>query len=321
LQADKYNWNRDTGKHHEYSVKGGVSVQSILSRLKNKKVLVSDGAWGTLLQQRGLQPGECPELWNVTHRRDVFAIAESYIEAGADIILTNSFGGSPLKLAHYGVRDRAAELNEAAAAISRESAGSDHLVLGSMGPTGAILMTGDVSEQELYDGFYIQASALKKGGVDALCVETMSAIDEACIAVRAVKEATGLEVACTFTFEKTVAGDYRTMMGVSPTDMARALVGAGATVIGANCGNGIDRMIDIVREIKTVDASVPVLVHANAGKPIVREADGVTIFPETPDIMASRVSDLIKSGANIIGGCCGTTPKHIRALANAIHKI
>ena len=292
-------------------------MRSILSWLKTKKILVSDGAWGTLLQQRGLQPGECPELWNSTHQRDVFAVAKGYIDAGADIILTNSFGGSPHKLARYGLGDRAAELNEAAAAISREAAGPRHLVLGSMGPTGAILMTGDVSEKALYEGFYLQAESLKKGGVDALCVETMSAIDEACAAVRAARESTGLEVVCTFTFEKTAAGGYRTMMGVSPAEMARAMTEAGAAVIGANCGNGIDRMIDIVREIRTVDRSTPVLVHANAGKPVVRE-DGATVFPETPLMMAARVPDLIKSGADIIGGCCGTTPEHIRALANAI---
>jgi 5-methyltetrahydrofolate--homocysteine methyltransferase len=294
-------------------------MRSILSSLKNKKILVSDGAWGTLLQERGLQPGECPELWNSTHRNDVFAVAKGYIDAGADIILTNSFGGSPHKLAHYGLSGRAAELNESAAAISREAAGDDHLVLGSMGPTGAILMTEEVSEQTLYEGFYLQAGALKKGGADALCVETMSAIDEACLAIRAARESTGLEVVCTFTFDKTVAGEYRTMMGVSPAQMARAVTEAGAAVMGANCGNGIDRMIDIVREIRTVDGSTPILVHANAGKPVVRE-DGATVFPETPEVMAARVQDLIKSGANIIGGCCGTTPAHIRALVNAIRR-
>jgi 5-methyltetrahydrofolate--homocysteine methyltransferase len=292
--------------------------RSVRAWLDQKKILVSDGAWGTQLQERGLTPGENPELWNVTHRSDIFSVAKSYVDAGADIILTNSFGGSPYKLALYGLSNRAAELNEAAGAISRETAGSDHLVLGSMGPTGAILMTGDVSEHALYEGFYLQAKSLKKGGVDALCVETMSAIDEACLAVRAAREATGLEVACTFTFEKTVSGEYRTMMGVSPTEMADAVKEAGADIIGANCGNGIERMIDIVREIREADPSTPVLIHANAGKPEIR--DGKTVFPETPAMMASRIGDLIKAGATIIGGCCGTAPEHIRALANAIRR-
>ena len=124
-------------------------MKSLLDALKTKKILVSDGAWGTFLQARGLQPGECPELWNITHRNDVFEIAQSYIDAGADMILTNSFGGSPVKLEHYGLKERTAELNQAAAAISREAAGVNHFVLGSMGPTGVMLMMGEVSEQEV----------------------------------------------------------------------------------------------------------------------------------------------------------------------------
>lgn len=291
-------------------------MQSLLSALHNKKLLVSDGAWGTFLHQYGLQPGECPELWNVTHRDDVFAIAKSYVDAGADIIMSNSFGGSPVKLEHYGLKDRTAELNKAAAAISRDAAGDDHLVLASVGPTGVMLMMGDVPEEELFDGFCVQAQALKDGGADAICIETMSALDEACLAVRAAKQATGLEVVCTFTFEKTAAGEYRTMMGVSPAEMVAAVIEAGASVIGSNCGNGFDQMIDIVQEIRQVDRNIPVLIHANAGIPVYE--NGKTVFPETPEMMASKVQKLIDSGANIIGGCCGTTPDHIRALIGAI---
>jgi 5-methyltetrahydrofolate--homocysteine methyltransferase len=291
-------------------------MRSLLTALKNNNVLISDGAWGTFLHQRGLQPGECPELWNITHRSDVFAIAKSYIDAGADMILTNSFGGSPSKLEHYGLQDRAAELNKAAAAISREAAGGDHLVLGSIGPTGVLLMMGQVSEETLFDGFCLQADALKKGGVDVICVETMSALDEASLAIRAARESTGLEVICTFTFEKTITGEYRTMMGVSPAEMVPAVKDAGASIIGTNCGNGFDQMIDIVREIRSIDPVTPILVHANAGKPIFH--DGKTVFPETPEMMAAKVQDLIKSGANIVGGCCGTTPAHIQGLVNAI---
>ena len=291
-------------------------MNSLLTALKNNKVLISDGAWGTFLHERGLQPGECPELWNSTHRDDVFAIAKSYIDAGADIILTNSFGGNPAKLEHYGLQDRTAELNETAASISREAAGADHLVLGSIGPTGVMLMMGEVSEKTLYDGFCVQAEALKKGGVDALCIETMSALDEACLAIRAARESTGLEVACTFTFEKTINGEFRTMMGVSPAEMVQAVKEVGATVLGTNCGNGFDQMIDIVREIRNIDPFTPILVHANAGKPVFQ--DGKTVFPETPEMMAAKVKDLIKSGANIIGGCCGTTPAHIQGLVHAV---
>jgi 5-methyltetrahydrofolate--homocysteine methyltransferase len=293
-------------------------MNSLLKFLRERKILISDGAWGTLLHQAGLQPGECPELWNVTHRDDVFAIAKSYINSGADIILTNSFGGNPIKLEHYGLSERAGELNAAAAEISRDAAGPDHLVLGSIGPSGKILMMEEVSEQQLFDGFYIQAAALKKGGVDAICVETMSAIDEACIAVHAAKESTGLEVVCTFTFEKTSLGEFRTLMGVSPQEMVNSIKEAGADVIGTNCGNGFDQMIEIVKLIRTIDNEIPVLVHANAGKPIYE--NGKTVFPETPEIMGARVHELINCGANIIGGCCGTTPAHIEALAREIRK-
>jgi len=247
---------------------------------------------------------------------DVYAVAKSYIDAGADMILTNSFGGSPVKLSHYELENRAEELNEAAAAISREAAGENHFVLGSIGPTGVILMMGEVSEQKLFEGFCIQAEALKKGGVDAICVETMSALDEACLAVRAAKTVTNLEVVCTFTFEKTINGTFRTMMGLSPGDMVNAVKNAGASIIGANCGNGFDQMIEIVKEIRNVDSSIPVLVHANAGKPII--LNGKTIFPETPKIMADKARELVNSGANIIGGCCGTTPAHIHALVIAL---
>ncbi|MGD8779401.1 MAG: homocysteine S-methyltransferase family protein [Ignavibacteria bacterium] len=293
-------------------------MRSLLEKLKDGKVLVSDGAWGTFLHKKGLLPGECPELWNITHPDDVFAIAKSYIDAGSDMILTNSFGGNPQKLKHYKLEERTAELNEAAAAISRKAAGDDRLVLGSIGPTGVMLMMDEVSYDELYDGFRIQAEALKKGGVDAICVETMSAIDEASLAVRAAAEATGLEVVCTFTFEKTVSGEYRTMMGISPAQMVKAVKEAGASVIGTNCGNGFEQMIEIVKEIREEDKSTPVLVHANAGKPIFK--DNETVFPETPSMMAERVDELINSGANIIGGCCGTTPEHISTILKKVRE-
>jgi 5-methyltetrahydrofolate--homocysteine methyltransferase len=296
----------------------GIKMKSLLDELRKTNTLISDGAWGTFLHKRGLQAGECPELWNITHRNDVYEIAKSYIDAGADMILTNSFGGSPRKLKHYGLEDRTSELNEAAAAISREAAGEDHFVLGSIGPTGAMLMMGEMTEEEMSEGFKIQAEALAKGGVDAICVETMSDITEAELAVKAAKEATGLEVVCTFTFEKTVQGDFKTMMGITPSQMVDAIKSAGASMIGTNCGNGFEQMIDIVKEIRSIDNSIPLLVHANAGKPVLLNDE--TVFPETPEMMAARVKELVNCGANIIGGCCGTTPDHISALVREIRE-
>ena len=291
-------------------------MKPLLEKLREGMVLVSDGAWGTFLHEKGLQPGECPELWNITHRADVLDIALRYVEAGADMVETNSFGGSRFKLEHFGLADRTVELNREAAAISREAAGPDRYVLGSIGPTGKMVMTGDTTEEELVDVFREQAVALEQGGADACCIETFSAIDEAVCAVRAAREHTHLTVICTFTFDRTVTGEYRTMMGVSPTEMALALTDAGAHIIGTNCGNGFERMIDIVKEIRTASPAMPLLVHANAGLPEVSE--GHVRFPESPSYMAGMVPDLIRAGASIIGGCCGTTPAHIKEIRAAI---
>jgi 5-methyltetrahydrofolate--homocysteine methyltransferase len=289
----------------------------IIDQIKQGKTLVSDGAWGTFLQKKGMQPGECPEEWNLTHPEDVFDIAKSYIDAGADLIETNSFGGTIFKVQKYGLADKVFELNKAAAEISRKAAG-DKFVLGSVGPTGKILLMGDVTEEELYEAFKTQVQGLEAGGVDAIMIETMTDLDEARLAIKAAKENTNCEVFCTMTFEKTVDGEFRSMMGIGPTDMVNTLIDAGAELIGANCGNGIKDMIGIVEEIRKSNPDIPVLVHANAGMPLYQ--DGETVFPETAEEMASLVPKIVSAGANVIGGCCGTTPEHISSVRKAVDK-
>ena len=290
--------------------------QIIKEALKERKILVSDGAWGTFLQRSGLKPGECPEEWCLSRPDVVKGIAQSYVSAGSDMIETNSFGANLFKLAFYGLGDKVSEINEAAAQLSREVAGDNRWVIASVGPTGKMLIMGDVTEGELYDAFKEQIVALERGGADAVCIETMTDADEASIAIRAARENTSMEIIATFTFDDIGEGVYRTMMGISPTESVAAAIAAGADIVGANCGNGLGGMVGIVAEIRDSYPDIPILIHANAGLP--RYENGVDTFPETPEQMATLVPPVLQAGANIIGGCCGTTPQHIVAIKREV---
>ncbi len=287
--------------------------------VKSGKILVSDGAWGTMLQLKGLEIGGCPELWNLTRPDDVYDVAKSYIVAGADIIETNSFGGSSIKLADYDLQDKVFAINKKAVEISRKAAGPNKYVIASLGPSGKFIFTGEVTEEELYNTFKEQALAFKEGGADAVCIETFYALDEAACAIKAVKENTDLEIICTFTFEVKADGEFRTMMGTTPEEMINTIVPLGVNIIGTNCGNGFIDMVNIVKEFRKINTNIPILVHANAGLPTI--VDSNLVYPETPEKIKEIIPDLIKAGANIIGGCCGTTPEHISVIAQIVKSL
>jgi 5-methyltetrahydrofolate--homocysteine methyltransferase len=292
-------------------------MRALLERIHAGEVLVCDGAMGTELIARGLVIGECPEAWCVSHPDAVQAIAAGYCDAGADIVETNSFGGTTIKLGALGLAERADELNSAAAGLAKSAVGDRGYVAGSVGPTGVFVKGegGKIPAPELYDVFKQQVLALAAGGADAIFIETMWSIQESEQAIRAAKEHTSLPVFCTFTFSPGPKG-FRTAVGVSPERAAQAAVKAGADVVGANCGNGVDQMVEIAKQIRAAVPATPVLIQANAGLPTME--NGKAVYSESPEFMASRIPDLLAAGVNIVGGCCGTTPAHIRAIAEVV---
>jgi len=288
------------------------------TQLDEKKVLIVDGAWGTELMNRGLTPREVPDAWNIDRPEEIYSVALSYVNAGADIILTNTFGGSPLKLAKRGLAEKTAEINRLGTEISKKAASGRVLVFGSIGPTGELIKPlGAATETELVKGFAEQAKAVAAGGADGIVVETMLDLAEAKAALRAVKENTSLPVAVTMTFSK-AGHNYATLMGVRPEQAAAELDKAGADIVGANCGAGIDLMIEVARLMRPA-TSLPIWCKPNAGLPELVE--GKTVYRESPEKMASRFRDLVEAGANMIGGCCGSTPAHIRALVSERNRL
>ena len=291
--------------------------RSLAAWLDARRVLVGDGAMGTELQAAGLAGGECPELWNVERPDAVEAVMRSYVEAGADLIETNTFGGSPRRLAAFGLGERCVELCRAAAELGRRAARDEALVVGSIGPVGEMLQPyGPVEPQEAADGFMRQACALAEGGADVLCVETMGDLQESLLAVRAAV-ATGLEVIATMTFSANPRGFF-TLMGVDVARAAVQLADAGATVLGANCSLGPAEMTEVMRAFGD-HTRLPLLAQPNAGTPDV--VQGQVRYPETPASMASFVPALVAAGTRIVGGCCGTTPSHVRATAAAVSAV
>ena len=289
---------------------------NILNRLKNGEVLVADGAMGTMLIQRGLKGSEIPEEYNLSHPEILTEIADAYLQAGAEIIETNTFGASPLKLSGSKLDQKVIRINKEAVRAVRNAVGHKAYISGSCGPTGKLVKPyGDTDPKEMYESFKIQIEALIEAGIDILCIETMTDTNEAVEAIKAARELSqNLPIIATMTYEKIPKGFY-TIMGVSIEEGSKALKNAGADILGSNCGNGIDKMILIAEELKK-HTDLPIIIQANAGIP--EMIDNEPHYPETPQYMAGKVKDLISAGASIIGGCCGTTPEHIKAIKKVV---
>ena len=304
---------------------GGVSGArgaEWLQRVRAGERLVFDGGYGTMLFAAGLLNGACPELWNDTHAAVVRDIHRAYFEAGSDLVETNTFGGTRLKLNEYGLGDRTRELNERGARLARAAAPAHGYVAGSIGPTSRLPAEyeplGDTTDEEYLATFTEQAEALVEGGVDLFAVETMMFPQEAVAAVQACKRVADLPVMATMFFQYEELHDRdRTMWGESPAEVAKNLLAAGADVVGMNCGRGPDRAIVIVREMRAVTGA-PLVAYPNAGLPITR-GDEVT-YELGPDAMARDYPALLEAGAGVVGACCGSTPEHIRRIAEVVKR-
>jgi methionine synthase I (cobalamin-dependent) len=289
-------------------------MHAVLEKLLARGPVLTDGAWGTQLQARGLAVGEFPDAWNLTHPDQVGEVAQAYVEAGSRVILTNTFGANRFRLGEQGASLSVGELNRRGVAISRKAAGSHSLVFASIGPTGKLLMNGDTTPTELRTAFAEQAQALAQAGADALVVETMSDLDEAELAVQAAHE-TGLPVVGCMVFDAGKEKD-RTMMGNTPEQVAERLAAAGADVIGTNCGQGIAGFLPLCRRLRAA-TQLPIWIKANAGLPVM--VHGHVEYQVRPEEFAAHIPELIRQGASFVGGCCGTDPKFIAAVGRILH--
>jgi 5-methyltetrahydrofolate--homocysteine methyltransferase len=273
---------------------------------------------GTQLMLRGLAPGECGMRWNEERAADVGAVHSAYVRAGCRLITTNSFGGTRAMLDRHGLGDRVLDWNRKAAALARAAAGPDGWVFGDVGPFGDFLEPlGDMTEDGLLAIFGEQIDALAEGGADAVLVETMSDPAEAAVGVRAAKSASKLPVVVTYAFQKSADG-FRTMMGTPANEAIAAALGAGADIVGANCGTdlSLDDYLALAKDLKAAAGTAPVILQPNAGAPK-NTPEGVA-YDATPEEMAAVALRLRDAGVSIIGGCCGTTPAHLAAMARAL---
>jgi len=291
-------------------------VDRLLERLNNNEVLVSDGAMGTMLFERGVESGDCPERINIERPEILEEIAKLYLQAGADIIQTNTFGASPLKLTQYSLDNQTDAINIAAVKAVRTAIGDKAHISASCGPCGKLLKPyGDTDPDDVLKGFERQMNALIGEGVDLICIETMTDLSEAKLAIKAARSVTAdIPICATMTFDSTPRGFF-TIMGASIEQTVSELVEAGADVIGSNCGNGIENMVEIAIEFRK-HTDQPLIIQSNAGLPKL-EGDRI-IYSESPEFMARKCREMLNIGVDIIGGCCGTTPEHIAAIRKVV---
>lgn len=287
--------------------------------LKALPPLCADGAWGTELAKLGAGAGEMCDPWNLSAPEKVLAVAQSYVEAGAQIILTNTFNSNRIALERHGLADQAVSINRAGAELSRQAAVGKAYVFASMGPTGKLVMMGDVEPEEVTEAFAEQARALAEGGADALLLETQTDVEEVQAAFEGARSACDLPIGISFTFDSGANND-RTMMGVTIPQVCELAVELGAAFVGANCGLGIDQFAPLAEGFAACGTGLPLWFKGNAGLPELDSA-GHTCFRATPEDYVAAAGTLLAAGARFIGGCCGSTPAHIRALRTELDRL
>ena len=284
-----------------------------LERLNTGETILADGAMGTMLQAAGLERGHAPEELNLTQPEKVLAVHQGYVNAGSEIILTNTFGGSRFRLEKYGLGEKVYEICRRAAEIAREA--GQVFVAGSIGPSGEFFAPmGKLTSEEATEAFAEQARGLADGGVDLLVIETMSDLREVEAAVQGARRSTDLPLVCTMTFEHRL----HTLMGVSPSQAAETLHHWGVAALGANCGTGPQEVEQVLAQMKEAVAGAVLVAKPNAGVP--RLVKGRTEFDATPELMAEYARRFQRLGVTVIGACCGSTPEHIAAMARALGK-
>ncbi len=287
----------------------------LIDRLNKKSILVSDGATGTSLQQRGLPKGLASEVWVLENPQAIIDLHKEFISGGSDIILTCTFGGSPIRLAQSNLKDRTVEVNKKAVDIAHKAIeGNDVLIAASIGPSGMLLEPyGALRIDDARSNYLEQVKALDQSGVDLFVVETQFDINEAKIILEAIRSISQLPIVCSFSFDR----GARTMMGITPSQIAKELGEFDLNAIGINCGKSLEDNLICLNELKSV-TTLPIWFKPNAGMPKI-DNTAKPNYDITPDIMGSLVKEWIKSGASIIGGCCGTSPTHLTLIAKNIN--